>query len=140
LLEDGKACAIAQLESGEIVMSRDESTGVAAPQRVIRKWVYNSKPTLLLHLTNDDIIETTDPHRFFVSGRGFLAASQLTPGMYLKTQTGSDAQISSIERNVRKTKVYNLLVENFHTYFVGASGVWVHNDKNRDEDDEEGGS
>jgi hypothetical protein len=33
------------------------------------------------------------------------------------------------ERRVRRTKVYNLTVAQFHTYFVGRTdgGVWVHN-------------
>lgn len=37
-------------------------------------------------------------------------------------------QIQSIEQvRVSSTKVYNLEVEDFHTYFVGEDGVWVHN-------------
>ena len=28
-----------------------------------------------------------------------------------------------------KTTVYNLEVEDFHTYYVGTDGIWVHNKK-----------
>ena len=38
---------------------------------------------------------------------------------------------------MRRVKVYNLEVENFHTYFVGNSGLWVHNLKKSDPPEED---
>ena len=34
---------------------------------------------------------------------------------------------TEIELTAEPTKVYNFQVEDFHTYFVGECGVWVHN-------------
>jgi hypothetical protein len=55
-------------------------------------------------------------------------AKDLISGDLAFTTDGKLLAISSIEIDDREETVYNFEVEDFHTYFVGESGVWVHND------------
>ena len=76
-----------------------------------------------------DIIETTDEHPFYAEGKAWLKAGNLKTGDTLRLLNGSKDQIYNVE--VRKLdkgiKAYNFEVEDFHTYFVGATGILVHN-------------
>jgi hypothetical protein len=56
-------------------------------------------------------------------------AKELKSGDLTFTADGKLLAISSIEVDGREETVYNFEVEDFHTYFVGESGVWVHNDE-----------
>jgi intein/homing endonuclease len=111
------------------VASRHEQTGQTAPRRILRKWVHDEQPTLLLRLSNGEEIETTSVHRFFVTEKGFLAAGSIEPGFHLTTRTDEAVRVARVDHQVRTAVVYNLSVENYHTYFVGRAGVWVHNQK-----------
>ena len=63
-----------------------------------------------------------------IQARGWVEAKDLRIGDEAILQDGRLTQIQSIEQaHVSSTKVYNLEVEDFHTYFVGEDGVWVHN-------------
>lgn len=55
-------------------------------------------------------------------------AKELKSGDLTFTADGKLLAISSIEVDGREETVYNFEVEDFHTYFVGESGIWVHND------------
>lgn len=41
---------------------------------------------------------------------------------------GRELVVSDVTIDERAETVYNFEVEEFHTYFVGEVGVWVHND------------
>jgi hypothetical protein len=55
-------------------------------------------------------------------------AKDLKSGDLTFTADGKLLAISSIEVDDREETVYNFEVEEYHTYFVGEVGVWVHND------------
>ena len=57
-----------------------------------------------------------------------MAAGKLRPGVAFNTPVNNLVLRAAKERNAT-TQVYNLEVENFHTYFVGDNLVWVHNKK-----------
>ncbi len=59
----------------------------------------------------------------------FINAGNLLVGDTLINVNGEDLLISScyIEECESPTTVYNFQVEDYHTYFVGECGVWVHN-------------
>ena len=86
----------------------------------------------LVHLTisGEEIITTVD-HPFYVQGRGFIDAGNLLVGDKLVSVNGEDLIIEDyrIELTEEPVSVYNFQVEDFHTYFVGDCGVWVHNAK-----------
>jgi hypothetical protein len=81
-------------------------------------------------------------HPFLVEGLGWVQASELKPGQILKNSKSAgepggpsrsgkrwQATITLVEKRSRGTGVvYNIEVEEFHTYFVGHHGIWVHNE------------
>ena len=67
---------------------------------------------------------------FIVEGKGWCAAAELKAGDILRTQDGEteiveDVQIENLDETV---KVYNLEIEDSHTYYVSADEVLVHNE------------
>lgn len=84
----------------------------------------------LVHLTiNGEKIVTTVDHPFYVQGKGFINAGNLLVGDRLVSVNGEDLSVDDcyIEECDFPTTVYNFQVEDYHTYFVGQSVVWVHN-------------
>jgi hypothetical protein len=90
---------------------------------------------------------------FWINGVGWVKACELQPGQMLEIcdhlgtdnfnrpvgQKSSDvvlsgqrwqAQVISASQNLTSGVVYNIEVEEFHTYFVGTHGVWVRSSKN----------
>lgn len=85
----------------------------------------------LVHVTmeNGTVINTTENHPFYVEGKGWCAAADLEDGDVLRTQDGEresveDVQMENLDEAV---KVYNLEIEDSHTYYVSADEVLVHN-------------
>ena len=95
-------------------------------------WITNQGTDIitLVHLTvNGEEIVTTVDHPFYVNNRGFVNAGELKVGDELLDLSGNVLLLESfeIELTDEPTTVYNFQVEDFHTYYVGENGVWVHN-------------
>jgi hypothetical protein len=135
-LPDGTIKPIEMMKAGEYVLSRNEVTASTTAQRVSRTWKHKVQATLLLELTNGEKLETTKEHALFVVDKGFTRAGQLAPGATLTCESGESLQVGTITQNHRENTVYNIEVENFHTYFVGKNRLWAHNKEkaNPDED------
>ncbi len=73
------------------------------------------------------VIKVTEEHPFWQQATGWVEAKDLVKGNVVATST-SDLTIRRVERIERPLKVYNFVVENDHTYFVGKYGMWVHNE------------
>lgn len=76
-----------------------------------------------------ETIDSTPEHPFYVEGLGWVNASALRPGMVVWLSDGSKVIIEDVwfEYLEDAVAVFNFKVEDFHTYFVGYSGVLVHN-------------
>jgi YD repeat-containing protein len=133
LLADGSGKPIEEMQIGDLVLSRDEQSGSMKAQRVSFVWIHEVRATLLLHLSNGKDVHTTKEHRFSVSGEGFVGAGDLQHGKLLDAEGPQCIEVASIEPRKQSATVYNLEVENFHTYFVGTDRLWVHNLKKADE-------
>ena len=127
-LGDGSRKAIETVDVGDLVLSQREDGGALGAQRVSHIWEHTVQRTFLLNFSNGEQLETTKEHRFHVDGGGFVPAGRLRPGAALNTPVNNLVLRGAEERNAT-TQVYNLEVENFHTYFVGDNLVWVHNKK-----------
>lgn len=59
----------------------------------------------------------------------WIDATDLQPGQWLQTGSGTWVQITAVERWTEDTTVYNLTVTGIHTYYVlaGDTSVLVHN-------------
>jgi hypothetical protein len=128
-VDDGSRRAIEDLAAGDVVMSRHELTGDTAPRRISRTWIHQGNPTVGLQLESGESIFTTSLHRLFTAERGVVAVSSLSVGDHLQTLTCGNQQVTEIRPGSDVSTVYNLTVDEYHTYFVGTSGVWVHNEK-----------
>ncbi|MBS0262239.1 MAG: Hint domain-containing protein, partial [Planctomycetes bacterium] len=130
---------IETIAAGQSVLCSDPAAlGKSSPvyKLVLRTFV--THPDRLYHVTiqRDDgfseTLGTTAEHPFFVSQRNeFVPAAELQVGDQLILASGGRAQISDIR--IEKAAgdatftTYNFEVADQHTYFVGQSGVWVHN-------------
>ncbi len=88
-----------------------------------------------MHLyTDEGSIDTTANHPFYVIGKGWVAAGDLAVGDEVYNLDGTTSTIlgSEIEVLDEPVFVYNLEVEDLHSYFVGCVPVLVHNYKNED--------
>ncbi|MGW8568756.1 polymorphic toxin-type HINT domain-containing protein [Streptomyces niveus] len=58
-----------------------------------------------------------------------MEADELTAGQWLQTCSGTWVQISAVTHRAESTTVYNLTVDDIHTYYVlaGAASLLVHN-------------
>ena len=117
--------AIETLKQGELVWSRDATTGTTQ-LKPIKQTFEKHSATLALEFSNGETIETTREHPFYVADRGFVAAGELGIGTSIVTRAGPSVQLVSAKPGTLET-VYNFEVEDFHTYFVGSGEVWVHN-------------
>jgi len=136
-LGNGSRKAIETVEVGDLVLSQREDGGALGAQRVSHIWEHTVQGTLLLNFSNGEQLETTKEHRFHLDGGGFVSAGKLRPGAALNTPANNVVLRDAKERNAT-AQVYNLEVENFHTYFVGDNLVWVHNKKESEGEGTEG--
>ncbi len=129
ITKDGKK-EIQDIQTGEEVLSADSYTGEVSYKKVL-KTVCLEVETLVYVSVNGERIETTTEHPFWVEGVGFVPAYALKKGDALRLDDGSDVSIECVEIQHldEPVKVYNFTVEDNHTYYVGDSGVLVHNAK-----------
>jgi hypothetical protein len=114
---------IEQLHVGDIALSKDVETGELAYRPIIRTTTREPKPLVTINLGPEQIT-STGGHPFFVPGEGWVRARELTAGQFLHTPTGT-IQIDSVTETPDE-ETYNLVVDGFHTYFVGMSQALVH--------------
>ncbi|MFE9890021.1 polymorphic toxin-type HINT domain-containing protein, partial [Streptomyces scopuliridis] len=75
-------------------------------------------------------ITATDGHPFWLPDlKEWSEAGALHPGQWLRTSSGTWTQITAIAHRTQSTAVYNLTVDDLHTYYAlaGATPVLVHN-------------
>jgi hypothetical protein len=114
------ARAIETIKVGDRVLAKDVETGELAYKPVLRTTVRPPKELTTLRF-GDETIVCTGGHRFWNSGSGWIKARELTPQTLLHTVTGNTPVWSARKGSTAET--YNLVVADFHTYFVGKTGV-----------------
>ncbi len=115
--------AIEKIKVGDRVLAQDTDTGELAYKPVLRTTL-RPKSELLRLETDAAIFETSGGHPFWVSGRGWLKAREIEPGMMLHGVT-STAAVHSVSTS-RTEVTFNLIVADFHTYFVGERKLLSH--------------
>ena len=113
---------IEQLHIGDMALTKDIDTGELTYKPIIRTTVREPKPLVTIDLGPEQIT-ATGGHPFWVSGPVGSVHGELEPGQRLHTPTGSIEIESVTEADERET--YNLVVDGFHTYFVGHSQLLV---------------
>jgi len=117
--------SIENIKIGDKVLAYDEATNSVIYEEVTHL-IQNDQEYKMVQvmLKSGEVIEATPEHPFFTES--WIGAAQLNESDRLKTISGSVA-IQQLAYDLRKSKVYNLTVNNAHTYYVGESGVLVHN-------------
>lgn len=106
---------------GDMVVSQDVETGELALKPVLQTTVRPPKTTLTI-VTPTGKIQATAGHRWFIAGKGWLMTRELQADMLLHTATGT-TRIEEIREDSQEQETYNLIVDDFHTYFVGPQRV-----------------
>ncbi|MEE6263560.1 polymorphic toxin-type HINT domain-containing protein [Plantactinospora sonchi] len=130
LLADGDTKAIDEIEIGDVVLATDPETGRTVP-RVVTDTIVGTGPKDLVDVTVDGVVITaTANHPFYDAGRRrWVDAKALREGDLLRRPQGLTTveQIRAYRAEWRT--VYNLTVDEIHTYYViaGDTPVLVHN-------------
>ncbi len=119
---------IDEIKVGDKVWAFNVETGESELKTVTKVYVHAVNEVLHLY-TDEGDIDTTANHPFYVVGKGWVAAGDLVVGdeVYNLDETASAILGLEIEILDEPVLVYNLEVEDFHSYFVGCVPVLVHN-------------
>lgn len=135
LMADGSPKAIEDVKVGEKVLATDPETGKTAAKEVTAE-ILGKDSMNLVKVTLDSggdsaiSVTATDGHPFWVPElREWVDATDLKPGQWLRTSSGTHVLIKAVKRWTQQSTVYNLTVDEIHTYYVlaGATPVLVHN-------------
>ncbi len=160
LLADGTSKAIEDLHVGDEILATDPETGETTAEPVLGTitskgdknlvqitvnekapafgWVTGEVPKpaaaapAVLNKSKRGVLIATDTHPFWVAGgiNAWVEATDLKPGMWLRTSAGTYVQVSATKHwSTQQQRVHNLTIANTHTYYVlaGNSSVLVHN-------------
>jgi hypothetical protein len=98
-------------------------------RRVTGTFEHSSGEVLNLYIAGEATpIGSTANHPFWSEDRqDFVQAGSLNPGEHLRLADGRTTTLERTEPIAEQLPVYNLEVDGEHVYFVGESGVLVHN-------------
>ncbi|EST28814.1 RHS repeat-associated core domain-containing protein [Streptomyces niveus] len=133
LLADGTRKPIKDIRIGDEVLATDPETGESGA-RPVTALIKGTGDKQLVDITLADgetsTLTATDGHPFWGPALGrWIDADELTKGQWLQTSSGTWVQITAVKHHTKRTTVYNLTVDDIHTYYVvaGQTPVLVHN-------------
>ncbi len=130
LTADGER-PIEEIQVGDWVWAWNETTAEPGWHQVTQTFLKLDRAVLRLQLTADDgtteELAVTAEHPFWVTNEGWVRAQSLELGTELQTASGSTTRVTALTMAPSLLPVYNLEVDEAHTYFVGRSQAWVHN-------------
>ena len=122
---------IERLEIGDKVLAWNEKTRIQDYKRVVATVIAVRKDLVKIYLDSkmkEPLIASTN-HKFYVKDKGWVEASVLTPTDILVDKRKNLIKIRKLETVIlnEEVRVYNIEVEDLHTYFVGRTGILTHN-------------
>jgi hypothetical protein len=114
---------IEQIRIGDLVLSQHPDSGELAYKPVLRTTV-RPRGQLIKIEAGGESCETSGGHQFWVAGAGWVKSRDLQSGQILHGAAGP-VHISNVELGAEE-ETYNLVVADFHTYFVGYRKVLSH--------------
>jgi RHS repeat-associated protein len=121
--------AIETIKVGDEILSQDETAPGLVTQRVTKTMFKPEQVVLALTVSSgmsDERIVVTPNHPFRVKGEGWRPAGSLHTGTELESAE-RPLHVTRVEKIEERQNVYNLEVDQTHTYFAGKLGAWVHN-------------
>ena len=124
---------IEDIEVGDMAASKNDQTGETEYKPVVRLFSFDNKTVLNLTFETEngeqELIQATQEHPFMFENGQWKNAGQLIPGDTVQTNdNGEMVKLKAVATDDKRHTEYNFEVKDFHTYFVGEHGVWVHND------------
>jgi len=120
---------IEDIRAGDRVYAKDVEGGKQEMKEVLQ--TFEREVDVLVHLwIGGEEIVTTQTHPFYVEGKGWTEARELTEEDRVLDSKNEKLRVEGIriEELREPVKVYNFEVEEYHTYYVGDAEVLVHND------------
>ena len=114
---------IEKIRIGDLVLAQHPESGELAYKPVLRTTV-RPKGRLLKFQAGGETCICSGGHLFWVAGTGWVKSRDLASGQILHGAAGP-VHVSSIEPGTEE-ETYNLVVADFHTYFVGYRKVLSH--------------
>ncbi len=116
---------IEEIMPGDRVLSQDPNTGELAYKLVLETTVGQPTSPLMRLVVEGEEICPTLGHVVWVNGKGWRIAKRVELGDWLHGVSGA-LLVEEMEERPAPPQVYNLVVKDFHTYFVGKCGLLVH--------------
>ncbi|MDJ0716864.1 MAG: polymorphic toxin-type HINT domain-containing protein [Prochloraceae cyanobacterium] len=118
--------AIEDIEVGDMVWAYDEETGEEALYPVSHLFT-RIAPELVLITAGEEVIESTTEHEFYVDNKGWVKAENLKVGDELLRSGDKTARVAALQLKEENLRVYNIEIDEAHTYYVSEREVLVHN-------------
>lgn len=119
---------IEKIRVGDLVLAQHPETGELAYKPVLRTTV-RPKGQLIKLQAGSETCLCSGGHLFWVAGQGWVKSRELQSGQILHGASGP-VHLSSVEF-AGEAETYNLVVADFHTYFVGYRKVLSHDNSMR---------
>ena len=119
---------IESVERGDLVLCRDPHRGGLVYRVVVRTTRREPSPMVEVR-TGGETIRATAGHPFWVVGQGWKMAKELSAGDVLSCVSGPRRVESAVPLADREA--FNLVVEGAANYYVGETGVLVHDNTPR---------
>ncbi|MEU6070210.1 polymorphic toxin-type HINT domain-containing protein [Streptomyces sp. NPDC047082] len=135
LMASRKTKPIGKIKPGDRVESADPKTGKhRGPRKVTARLVHHDNDLVDITIRGTDgqeaTLHTTSRHPFWDDTlHAWIPAGKLKPGHALNTATNHHVRIDTVIARPGAADMYNLTVQQLHTYYVlaGATPVLVHN-------------
>jgi hypothetical protein len=114
---------IESLELGDLVLAQNVESGELKYKPVTARTVRPPSELLQFSIGREQI-RSTRGHPMWVTGLGWRMAKELEEGAVLHSVAGT-TRVDHVEA-AGMAEAYNLVVADFNTYFVGESGILVH--------------
>ena len=129
LTPNGKV-AIETLREGDLVIARNEDTGVSGTFPVTALMTRVALDTYWVELARADGTTTrlgvTSEHPMFVAGKGWLPVGEVEAGDKIRDAALGELLVLSVEADDNPQRVHNLEIADAHTYVAGELEAWGH--------------
>jgi Pretoxin HINT domain len=115
--------AVDKVQIGDRVLSQNVETGELAYKPVLKTTVRPKRPLIAVEI-GPRTVRMTGGHPFWISGKGWVKARDIKAGMAMHDVIGTTA-VRPVG-TAAPEPTYNLIVADFHTYFVGETKVLSH--------------
>ena len=120
---------IEMIKAGDLVYAANADTLEVSLKPVLETYIRETSDLVHVTVNGVEIVSTFD-HPYYVKGKGFVNAANLCIGYELINNSGNILSVEQIFRerlDKESEKVYNIKVDDYHTYFVSKLNILVHN-------------